>query len=71
MYDARSMGRLTKETLEQIRRSLAMSPTLTRPVAQQLLEEVLDLRHRLADVGEELDQIADALRGVGRTARRL
>lgn len=65
------MGRLTKETLEQIRRSLAMSPTLTRPVAQQLLEEVLDLRHRLADVGEELDQIADALRGVGRTARRL
>lgn len=64
------MGSLNKETLEQIRRSLAMSPSLTGPVAQQLLDEVLDLRHRLTEVGDELDKIADALRGVGRTARR-
>jgi hypothetical protein len=65
------MGSLNKESLERIRRSLAMSPSLTGPVAQQLLDEVLDLRARLGEVGDELDQIADVLRGVGRKARRL
>lgn len=48
-----------------------MSPSLTAAVAQQLLDEVLDLRHRLTEVGDELDRIADALRGVGTTARRM
>jgi hypothetical protein len=65
------VGSLRKETLEQIRRSLAMSPSLTGPVAQQLLDEVLDLRQRLTEVGDELDQIADALRTASRSARRL
>lgn len=49
---------LTPEELEQVRRSLALSPTLAGPVAHRLLAEIHRLRAELAKLEADEDVYA-------------
>jgi len=61
----RSVGDgLTEARLEQIRRSIVMSPSVTGPVAQEMLDEVHRLRSHLVALVAEVDGLVLALRRV-------
>lgn len=61
---------MTQERLEQVRRSLAMSPSLPGPVADEMLAEVHRLRGHLVSLIGEVDGLVAALRSVQERAGR-
>jgi hypothetical protein len=59
---------LTTGDLERIRRSLAMSPSITKAVADDLLAEIHRLRGQLGTVSAELDRAEAAVRKARKAA---